>query len=145
MSGSINEPTQFKSKYGPIAILTTTTFNEWYVDCQSALAIMEANKFLEGTRIIPQVAGAARNAWDEKAREVLALINGSCSRIFKEECIEYGRNLDVKGLWDKLTSLNPNQNPHYINSLIREFHQVKFDPKVEKIQDVVNRLNHIRI
>ncbi|KAI1005088.1 hypothetical protein K3495_g3132 [Podosphaera aphanis] len=73
MSGSINEPTQIKSKCGPIPILTTTMFNEWYLDCQSALAIMGANEFLEGARIRPQVAGAVRNAWDEKAREVLLL------------------------------------------------------------------------
>ncbi|KAI1002890.1 hypothetical protein K3495_g5314 [Podosphaera aphanis] len=73
-------------------------------------------------------SGNAQRSWDEKAREVLAVINGSCSRTYKEECTSFSDSLYIKGLWDKLTAANPSNYPRF-----------------EKIQDVVNRLNEIKI
>ncbi|KAI0991152.1 hypothetical protein K3495_g17035, partial [Podosphaera aphanis] len=145
MSGSTKEIAHFKSKFGPIAILTTSTFNEWFVDCNSVLAIMGARGMLNGSDIRPPNSGNAQRSWDEKAREVLAVINGSCSRTYKEECISFSDSLDIKGLWDKLTAANPSNNPQFVSQLLREFHLTRFDPKKEKIQDVVNRLNEIKI
>ncbi|KAI0997761.1 hypothetical protein K3495_g10430 [Podosphaera aphanis] len=93
---SATEQTVFKSKFGPIAILTPTTFNEWHTDCTSVLSIMGADSLLDGTEPRPLQSGNARNLWDEKS--------------------------------------------------IRELHATRISkPKGEKIQDVLNFLNNIRV
>ncbi|KAI0991802.1 hypothetical protein K3495_g16385, partial [Podosphaera aphanis] len=118
---STTEQTVFKSKFGPIAILTPTTFNDWHTDCTSVLSIMGADNLLDGTEPRPLQNGNARKLWDERAREVMGLINGSCSRVYKRECAQYAKDLDVKGLWDKLMENNPNNNSQYVNSMQLEF------------------------
>ncbi|KAI0992388.1 hypothetical protein K3495_g15797, partial [Podosphaera aphanis] len=139
------EPPQFKSKYGYITILNSSTFNEWYVGCKSALAIMGVGKLLDGTEPRPPQNVNAQRQWDERAREVLKVIIGSCSLTYKELCTDFAENLDVKGLWDKLTAANPSRNEQFTSTVLKNFHLTQFDPKSQKIQDIVNQLKHFQV
>ncbi|KAI0991113.1 hypothetical protein K3495_g17074, partial [Podosphaera aphanis] len=125
-------------------MLTASTFNEWYVGCRSALAILGARGILEGTETRPTNTNAQR-VWDEKAREILKVIIGSCSLTYKELCTDYAESLDVKGLWDKLTSINPSRNEQFTSTTLRNFHLTQFDPKRERIIDVINRLKNFQV
>ncbi|KAI0996531.1 hypothetical protein K3495_g11652 [Podosphaera aphanis] len=106
---------------------------------------MGASKLLDGTESRPPQNFNAQRQWDERAREVLKVIIGSCSLTYKELCTDFAENLDVKGLWDKLTAANPSRNEQFTSTVLKNFHRTQFDPKSQKIQDIVNQLKHFQV
>ncbi|KAI0993283.1 hypothetical protein K3495_g14902, partial [Podosphaera aphanis] len=139
------EETKFKTKYGVVTILSTSTFAEWHEDCSLALSSIGAEGIIEGTEERPAGPARAVEKFEAKLQEAKIILNGSVGRSYKSIAREYSRNDDVKGLWEKLNELNPAKTPHFASSLQNDLHKIAFDPKSQTIQEVVNKLQRIQI
>lgn len=143
--GQSSEESKFLTKYGAITILTTSTFAEWHEDCCLALSSADALGIVEGTVTRPAGPAKAIEKFDENMSKAKIILNGSIGRGYKATASRFSRTDDVKGLWEELNKLNHAKTPHYASSLQHQFHQVSFDPKTQKIQDVVHRLQRIQV
>ncbi|KAI0992913.1 hypothetical protein K3495_g15271 [Podosphaera aphanis] len=88
---------------------------------------MGVGKLLDGTESRPPQNVNAQRQWDERAREVLKVIIGSCSLTYQELCTEFAENLD------------------FTSTVLKNFHPTQFDPKSQKFQDIVNKLKHFQV
>lgn len=142
---SVVEKECFKTKYGIITVLTTSTFAEWYEDCSLVMSSIGAEGILDGTEIRPTALVRAIEKYETKIQEAKVVLNGSVGRAYKAIARDFSRNDDISGLWNHLMELNPAKTPHFASSLQHEFHKVSFDPKNQTIQEVVNKLQRIQV
>ncbi|KAI0998974.1 hypothetical protein K3495_g9221, partial [Podosphaera aphanis] len=74
---SVVEKECFKTKYGIITVLTTSTFAEWYEDCSLVMSSIGAEGILDGTEIRPTVPVRAVEKYETKLQEAKVVLNGS--------------------------------------------------------------------
>ncbi|KAI1004309.1 hypothetical protein K3495_g3903 [Podosphaera aphanis] len=78
-------------------------------------------------------------------KDALQILGNSVGLNYKHIAVNYQEKGDPKGLWEALQNVNPVNDPTVISSLRREFMTTTFDPAKERIQDVLTKLNNIKI